>query len=89
MWEDIEGDVEDEVDRQGMQTFTITADAEELDDDESDHEDGDPDADVNVFGALPKLDRDTGGCDLEREDQQPSEGIVPSDGKSPDVWSAV
>lgn len=49
-----------------MQTFAIPTDAKELDDNEGDHEDGDPDADVDVFGAFPELDRDTGGCDFKR-----------------------
>jgi hypothetical protein len=70
------------VEKSRLLTFAIAADAEDLDDAEDDQEHGDPHAHADVVS--PVFDGD--GCrdQLEGEDGQPREGVIPANGKSPD-----
>ncbi len=61
--------------------FTISANAEDLNDTEEEEEDGDPDADVDV--APPEVDCQTGRGDFERQDREPADCIIPPHGKTP------
>lgn len=62
-------------------TFTIATDCKELHEYQEGQKHGDPDSDIDVVS--PELDGDAGGGDLEREDDKPTEGILPSHGKAP------
>ena len=52
-----------------------------MDGDEEDEENGYPDADVNVIS--PELDGDGGSSQLEGQDSQPADGIIPANSKAP------
>lgn len=66
----------------GARTLSVTSNAEELDGSQDDEEDGDPDADVDV--GTPEVDGEAGSDEFEWKDNEPGDGVVPSNGKSPD-----
>ena len=68
--------------------LTIAADTEDVDNNDAEQEDCDPDTDVDgrsasVVWVGPEGDCDTGGGELEWQDDQPVHGIVPAHGKAP------
>ena len=63
-------------------TLSVTSDTEELDGAKDNEEDGDPDSDVDV--GTPEIDGEAGSDEFEWEDNEPGDGIVPANGKSPD-----
>lgn len=68
---------EDELD------LTETLYTENVDDSESNKEDSDPDGRVDLGTALPELNRNTGSSNLEWQDEQPGDGVVPAHGETP------
>jgi hypothetical protein len=68
-------------------TFAIAADAENLDDDECNKEYSHPDSDIQVRS--PISNSETSSSKLERQYGQPTDGVVPADGKSPSRWSMM
>ena len=65
----------------GPHTLSVTSNTEELDCDKDDEEDGDPDSDIDV--GAPEIDGEAGSDEFERQDNEPGDGIVPSNGKPP------
>ena len=65
----------------GPRTFSVTSNTEELDGDQDCEEDGDPNTDVDV--GTPEINGEAGGDEFERKDNEPGDGVVPSNSKSP------
>ncbi len=68
--------------------LAVTSNAKDVDNANTDQEDGDPDTDVDgrsacVLGVGPEGNCDTSSGQLERQDDQPVHGIVPAHGKAP------
>lgn len=63
--------------------LAVAPDAEELDDDEHDQEDGDPDRVVKVSGRLPVLEGEHSGTNLEGQNGEPLDRIIPAHGETP------
>lgn len=72
-----------------MRTLSVSPDAEELDSNQGDHENCYPDANVDVPGTSPELDRDAGSSDLKGQNQQQAKGILPAYTEAPDGLLAV
>lgn len=66
---------EDELD------FTVAADTKELDDDKRSHEHANPDTHVNIVA--PEFDCQRGGNQLEGEDCEPGNGVLPAHCETP------
>ena len=63
--------------------FSIATNAEDLDDDERNEEDGNPYPLVDVASACPVLESDTGGGDFERQNRKPLNRVIPASCKAP------
>jgi hypothetical protein len=50
---------------------------------QSNQEDGNPHTDVDVSSSFPELDGDRGGCQLERKNSQPLNGVLPTNCEAP------
>lgn len=61
-------------------SLTITTNAEQVDTDNDDQENGNPCCLVGIFGAGPKRQCDRGGDELKRQDDQPLHGVTGEDG---------
>lgn len=61
--------------------FPITENTKNLDATEEDEEYSDPDTDVDVCS--PVFDRDRSSCELEGQNRQPADGVVPAYGEAP------
>ena len=66
----------------GPHTLSVTSHTEELDGDKDNEEDSDPDSDVDV--GTPEIDGEAGSDEFEWEYNEPGDGIIPPNGKSPD-----
>lgn len=62
-------------------TFAVASNAENLNGCQDKEEDGNPDSDVDVCS--PILDRDTGRCDFEGQDNEPTQGVIPAHCETP------
>lgn len=70
-------------DRKDELNLAVCSHAEELDSAESNEENGDPYTNVDVGGTLPEVDSDRSGCEFERKDGQPLNGVLPTDSEAP------
>lgn len=68
---------EDELD------FSVPSYAKDLDRRQGDQEDSDPHADVDICSAIPERDRQSRCGDLERENREPADGVVPTYREAP------
>jgi hypothetical protein len=67
----------------GQTRLTITPHAKDLDKNESAQQRDDPGAVVDAVRSRPVVDDVASGGDLEREDGQPADGILPAAGEAP------
>jgi len=64
-------------------TFTIAADTKDLDDGEEHQENRDPDGNIKIRS--PESDSNTSSSELERQNCQPSDSIIPADSEASEV----
>lgn len=69
--------------RENEFNLAICSHAEELNCAESNEEDSNPYTNVDVGGSFPEIDSDRSGCEFERKDSQPLNGILPADSEAP------
>lgn len=79
--DDHEDDSGGEFDDRGPELFFgVTNASKDVDDDNGDPEDGNPDADADVL--VPILYDERADCQLERQDDEPEEEVIPTDGET-------
>lgn len=70
-------------DREHKLDLTVSTHTENLDDNQCDKENGDPHSDVLLCRIWPEVERKAGGGELERQNGEPLDRVIPPGGKAP------